>query len=54
MCPLCLTTLVVTVASTTGAGAAMTAVALRIRRSAQKTVERTRTAATGIKARRQR
>jgi hypothetical protein len=39
MCPLCLTTLVVTVATTTGAGAAVTALAVRISRSLRKTEE---------------
>jgi hypothetical protein len=33
MCPICLASLALTVASTTGAGAAATALALRVRRS---------------------
>jgi hypothetical protein len=33
MCPVCLTSLAVTVAASTGAGGAVTALALRIRRS---------------------
>jgi hypothetical protein len=37
MCPLCLATLAVTVASTTGAGAAVTALAVRVTRSVRKT-----------------
>ncbi len=37
MCPLCLTTVVVTIASTTGAGAAVSALVLRINRSVRKT-----------------
>jgi hypothetical protein len=36
MCPICLTSLAITVASTTGGGAAVTALALRVKRSLRK------------------
>jgi hypothetical protein len=39
MCPACLTTLVITVASTTGAGAAVTAFAVRALRSSTEAQE---------------
>ncbi len=40
MCPLCLTTLAVTVATTTGAGAAATALAVRLTRILRQSQER--------------
>ncbi len=39
MCPLCLTTLVVTVATATGGGAAVTALAVRVTRAVRKKEE---------------
>jgi hypothetical protein len=44
MCPLCLTSLAVTVATTTGAGAAVTALAVRVVRSVQTDAPRARRA----------